>query len=150
MAVPGTFTSGQVLTAAEMNALPGGVIASASNSTDVSLTTSNQDITSVTVDVVTGRSYGIFFTCRNMSVDQSNTSIDFDLAIDGVGTVTSFRKFLATTTDRDSLTMAYYAEPSASETRTYDVRAATTTGTGTLFGSSHDLQMWVVDLGDTP
>jgi hypothetical protein len=150
MAVPGTFTSGQVLTAAEMNALPGGVIASDSNTTDVSLTTSNQDITSVTVDVVTGRSYGIFFTCRNMSVDQSNTTIYFDLAIEGAFTVTSFRKFLSTTTDRDSLTMAYYAEPASSETRTYDVRASTSTGTGTLFGASYDLQMWVVDLGDTP
>ena len=150
MASPGSFSAGGVLTAAEMNALPGGVLARDTNSTNVSLTTSNQDITSITFDVVSGRSYVIVFTCRNMSVDQSSTSIDFDLAIAGGSTVQSFRKYLATTTDRDSLTMMYYAEPSSTETRTYDVRASTTTGTGTLFGSAYDLQMWVVDVGLNP
>jgi hypothetical protein len=59
--MPFPFVNGDVLTAAEMNALPGGLLASAKTASDFTLTTSTQDIvgTSITLSasrvlVVTG------------------------------------------------------------------------------------------------
>jgi hypothetical protein len=151
MAVPGTFTAGQVLTAAEMNALPGGILGFDENSTDVALTTSATEITAITVDVFAGRSYGVFFTGRNMSVAQINTIIDFELNITGGATLTQFRKFMPSTTARDSVYLAFVDQPASDDAaREYTVDVQTSTGTGTLFGNAYPIQMWVVDLGENP
>jgi len=151
MTAPGGFSPNDVLTAADMNALPGGIIGFDTNSTDVSLTTSPTEVAAITVDVYAGRSYGVFFTCRNMSAAQSNTVIDFDVNITGSATLTNFRKFLVSTTARESIMLAYVSRPGSDDLgREYTVDVSTSTGTGTLFGSAYDMQMWVVDLGENP
>jgi hypothetical protein len=147
MTAPGGFSSGNVLTAADMNALPGGIIGEDANTTNVSLSTSATEVTAITVPVVTGRAYLIGFTCRNMAVDQSNTIIDFELNITGGSTLTDFRKFLPNTTARESFTMVFISNPGSSATNEYTIDVSTSTGTGTLFGGTYDLQMWVQDLG---
>ena len=147
MTAPGGFSSGDVLNAADMNALPGEIIGEDENTTNVSLTTSATEVTAISVPVVTGRAYLIGFTCRNMAADQSNTVIDFELNLTGGSTLTQFRKFLSNTTARESITMIYITNPGSSGTNEYTVDVATSTGTGTLFGGTYDLQMWVQDLG---
>jgi len=149
MTAPGDFTAGDVLQASDMNALPGGIIGEDENTTNVSLSTSATEVTAISVPVVTGRAYLIGFTCRNMAVDQSNTIIDFELNLTGGSTLTQYRKFLPNTTARESLTMAFITNPGSSGTNEYTVDVSTSTGTGTLFGGTYDLQMWVQDLGLT-
>jgi len=148
MAAPGTFTSGQVLTAAEMNALPGGIVGFNENSTDVSLSNSSTDLTSITLDVVSGRSYAIWFVCHNMKADQSNTIIVFSIRLTGTGVVSSSNAFLASTTARTNITPFYIEEAAASESREYKVTASTNTGTGSAFGASYPMQMFIADLGE--
>jgi hypothetical protein len=77
-----TFTSGQVLTAAECNAFPFGVVARATSNTDYTLTTSYAIATgmSVTFTAVAGRYYKITYMepqCQtaNLSNEVTNTAI---------------------------------------------------------------------------
>jgi len=147
MTAPGDFSSGDVLTAADMNALPAGIIGKDENTTNVTLSTSATEVTAITVPEVAGRSYLIGFTCRNMAADQSNTVIDFELNITGVGTLTTFRKFLVNTTARESLTMVFIRQPASSGTTEFTIDVSTSTGTGTLFGATYKLEMWIEDLG---
>jgi len=57
MTAPGDFSSGNVLTAADMNGLPGGVMGYARNTSPPALTTSEQDYATVTFTAVSGRLY---------------------------------------------------------------------------------------------
>jgi hypothetical protein len=147
MTAPGDFTAGDVLQASDMNALPGGIIGEDAKTTNVIISTSPSEVTAITVPVVAGRAYLIGFTCRNMRVDQSDTIIDFELNVTGGATLTQFRKYLANTTARDSLTMVFIDNPSSSATNEYTIDVETSTGTGTLFCDIYDAQMWVQDLG---
>lgn len=62
MAAPGTFTSGQVLTAAEMNALPGGIIARVSaTSNGTASGTESVLLTTPSFTAVAGRLYKITY-----------------------------------------------------------------------------------------
>ena len=149
MTAPGGFSSGDVLTAADMNALSGPILAENANSTNVSLTTSPTEVTAVTATVKTGRAYLIGFTCRNMSAAQSNTIIDFYLNLTGGSSLTQFRKFLVNTSSRESLTMLWIINPTSDATNEYTIDVETSTGTGTLFGGTYDLQMWIQDLGES-
>lgn len=55
MATPGSFTSGQVLTAAEMNALPAGALATNESSSDFLLSTLYTDIMDITFTLASTR-----------------------------------------------------------------------------------------------
>ena len=57
MTAPGDFSSGDVLTAADMNALPGGMMGNATNSSPARLTASAQTYATVTFTAVSGRMY---------------------------------------------------------------------------------------------
>jgi len=57
MAAPGSFTAGSVLTAAEMNALPGGFIASDELTSDTAINTSETALLSFTASFTAGRNY---------------------------------------------------------------------------------------------
>ena len=75
--------------------------------------------------------------------------IDFELNLTGGSTLTQFRKFLPNTTARDSMTMLFVTNPGSDATNEYTVDVATSTGTGTLFGATYDLQMWIQDIGQS-
>ena len=57
MTAPGAFSSGDVLTAADMNGLPGGMVGNATNTTPPRLTSSAQTYGTVTFTAVSGRMY---------------------------------------------------------------------------------------------
>ncbi len=74
-----TFTSGQILTAAECNAFPFGVVARAVSSTDYTLTTSAAIATGMTVTftAIANRYYKITYMepqCQTSSVANSDTN----------------------------------------------------------------------------
>ena len=57
MTAPGDFSSGDVLTAADMNALPGGFIASDELTSDTAINTSETALLSFTASFTAGRNY---------------------------------------------------------------------------------------------
>lgn len=65
MTIPGGFIAGDVLTAAEVNALPGGLIGQASITADTSTTTTTADASvSVTFTAQAGRTYKVTAIAR--------------------------------------------------------------------------------------
>lgn len=75
-----TFTSGQILTAAECNAFPFGVVARAVSGTDYTLTTSTAIATGMTVTftAIANRYYKITYMepqCQTSTVANSDTNI---------------------------------------------------------------------------
>jgi hypothetical protein len=91
MTQPGGFTAGDVLTAADMNGLPGGVVVANDQSGELTLTSSYQDIPdlSVTFTVVAGRAYEVQAYLRyrlNATGDNRCDGIDYQLC-DGAATV---------------------------------------------------------------
>ena len=84
MAVPGTFTSGQVLTAAEMNDLPGGIITYAvDTSGSGSLTATGEDtvLVSGSFTPVAGRKYKISYNIGMVEKTNSNGNIYLTLRL---------------------------------------------------------------------
>lgn len=79
MATPGTFVAGTPLTAAEMNLLPGGRMASASRSTDVNGIINGGAVTglSVTFTAVAGRRYKISVTVNGGNQNGAGTTAVF-------------------------------------------------------------------------
>lgn len=63
MTAPGDFSSGDVLTAAEMNDLPAGELARATATGDITVTSSDTDIRNITFTVPSSRRVTIVCTC---------------------------------------------------------------------------------------
>ena len=88
MAAPGSFTSGSVLTAAEMNALPGGLVTATAGGTggygyvqvtsDRSMTTSEADVTDMTVTFTADAARVYRFTFDGLLESGSNVYINVD------------------------------------------------------------------------
>lgn len=64
MAAPGTFTAGQVLTAAEMNALPGGVVALATTAVGTVGGANPQQVATVTFTHTANRDLLVMFSAN--------------------------------------------------------------------------------------
>ena len=79
MASPGSFTSGQVLTAAEMNALPGGILHSATLAGGVVLTTgatgAAATVFTTSITVPTGRKVLVCGTLNYNTTNTINTAV---------------------------------------------------------------------------
>jgi len=146
MAAPGTFTSGQVLTAAEMNALPGGVMGTDENTSDVTITTSSQTIANVTFTSVSGRKYLAMATFETNDASTSLVLIaELEDSVSG-----KFKRIVttATTTDtRQNMTFfGIFTGTGASQTINLD--AATSTGTINAKGTADPILLAIYDMGD--
>ena len=80
MTAPGAFSSGDVLTAADMNDLPGGIVAiqrlGGATVTTTTLGITNQNILSGSdFDQIAGRRYGFFLTLCQVQNASSNISV---------------------------------------------------------------------------
>ena len=85
MTIPGGFSSGDVLTAADMNGLPAGIVGDSSTTTPYTLTGTLADIPglSFTFNAVTGRLYRFLFYCGstdNQAVGTFRANIKLDLS----------------------------------------------------------------------
>jgi len=138
-----TFVSGAVLTAAQMNALPFGIVAYGTLAGNAGLTTTTGDLgVSVTFTAIANRYYKYTFfsnaanasaagTMETYITDSSNNiKTSMNLYVIG-GAFYSFQQISFITT-----------ETAGSITR--KLRGKVQTGTGTIFGP---LQLWVEDIG---
>lgn len=87
MAAPGTFTSGQVLTAAEMNALTGGEVVNTrlggATSTTTTITTTNQNILVDSTTLVSGRKYLALIKLGSLGNSGSATTVRARIFVEG-------------------------------------------------------------------
>lgn len=116
MTAPGNFSSGDVLTAADMNGLPGGVVAQGSNTTPANLTTSFQTYVSVTFTGVAGRRYLAVASIGAYDFNNSGT----------------FEAQITNATNGDRYATLLFPIPNTS----IDYVGASTTGTFTATGSN--------------
>jgi len=148
MAAPGSFTAGSVLTAAEMNALPGGALLVTQKTSDTSsVSTSEVVLCTGSFTAVAGRNYyisayGFFYSPSTSMVCKSfiywgATKIQ-ELNVFGSGTVTHGNL---------SLARLYTAVSSGSVTVEFRVQAST--GTFNMAGNAnYPMQLIVHDAGD--
>jgi len=116
MTAPGNFSSGDVLTAADMNGLPGGVVAQGRNTTPANLTTSFQTYVSVTFTGVAGRRYLAVASIGAYDFNNSGT----------------FEAQITNATNGDRYATLLFPIPNTS----IDYVGASTTGTFTATGSN--------------
>ena len=140
MAVPGTFTSGQVLTAAEMNALPGGQIAIASSAADFLCTTGGLDIIDTSVTLTSSRILKISYYAAITNAS-TNLQISLDVRNGPVATATvqyqSATASLGTAADSNIISLSgIYSATFAAGTHDFYLIGTTSTGTAILNGSS--------------
>ena len=148
MTAPGAFTSGYVLTAADMNDLPAGVVEFSQRNTSTALSTTSATIISDVVSLVAGRKYLImafgntFATSTTMVVKAqitvNATAIQtVDIAVSATLDESNISTFTVyTAASSGSFTIAYIAETS---TGTTFVRGYTTLGGAALA---------IIDIGD--
>jgi hypothetical protein len=147
MAVPGTFTSGQVLTAAEMNDLPAGIVGSdVLNSAAVSLTTSAQTTHTVTFTAVSGRKYVAMVSGLLEGNNTTGTVYKIDIEQDATR-ITAGRLECQTTSENHTVNVM--AElPSTSGSTTITVDMSLSAGTGQLNASATNYSTFIVfDVG---
>lgn len=75
MTAPGDFSSGDVLTAADMNGLPAGVLGYDDHSTTVTVTTTNNDLLSVTFTVPSTRRITVSFFLPQVGIPSVTNQI---------------------------------------------------------------------------
>lgn len=155
MASPGTWVAGDVLTAAEMNDLPGGVLAFASaNSTTTVNSTSETDITglSVTFNVRDGRTYGVYASLTaNSAANDDEIVVSFVIDDGGSGLqLQTTRVFMKTTGNAYAARFVYCFTASATTAQRYYIRARRASGSTAvaLGGTTFDIaNIHAVDLG---
>lgn len=146
MAVPGTFTSGQVLTAAEMNDLPAGVVGSDVVTSTASLTTSPQTTHTVTFTAVTGRKYVAMFSGLLEGNNTTGTVYTIDIKQDG--TRRTAGRLECQTTSENHTANVMVELPDTSGSTTVIVEMSLTAGTGQLNASATNRSTFVVlDVG---
>jgi hypothetical protein len=131
MALNTTFTSGQILTAAQMNNLPWGIAGKSTLALDKSFTTLTDSGLTVTWTAVSTRQYKLTFfgnfslssagLCQSYITDSSNVAIRETMSTIGAGAL-----FPQSTTVVIS---------GISGSVTYKVRVVAGAGTGTLYGA---------------
>lgn len=134
MAVPGTFTSGQVLTAAEMNDLPAGIVGSDVVTSTVNLTTSPQNTHTVTFTAVSGRKYVAMFCGLFQNNSVAGGEFQFDIDQDGTRRFAGRSDPRATNEIHSKSLMVELPDTSGSTTVT--VECGMNSGTGDLAATS--------------
>ena len=146
MAVPGTFTSGQVLTAAEMNDLPAGIVGSDVVTSNVSMTTSPATSHTVTFTAISGRKYLAVFSGF---FEGNNTSGAIYRAYMYQDATRIIAGSIDTYTTSVSQSTSYMVEvPNTTGSTTLTVELSMSTGTGQLNASATNRSTLVVlDVG---
>lgn len=146
MASPGSFAAGGVLTAAEMNALPGGVMGVDVRTTSASLTTSFTTTHSITFTAVSGRRYVALF--NGLFEGNSTAGAIYRADINVAGNRTFAARVECPNTG-DVNTVSGTAVFTASGSTTVDVACNLTTGTGQLTAAgSITSPLIVFDIGE--
>jgi hypothetical protein len=149
MTAPGDFTAGDVLQASDMNALPRGVVDFADTTTDVSLSTSGQDVLSVSYTPTGTRRIMVVFYCGQ--VDSPSTTMNFvgqlrTGAGGGGSAIQAAITGLSSSATSAICSMMHYT--TISSATTYVFRANVSTGTARMnTDSTKPMQMYIVDLG---
>jgi len=143
MASPGSFTAGQVLTAAEMNALPGGLVASATTAVGTVGGANPQQVATVTFTHTAGRELLVMFTA-NLGFS-ANPGTIFAVEIRNNTTRVSYQAVeLSTQTVEGVSTFLNIAATGSSQT--VDVRIAMGT-TRTISIADYAAQLLILDVG---
>lgn len=144
MPITSNFTAGDVLTAASMNLLPRGLLASASATNTQTGITTTADVTnlSVTFTAVTGRSYLLLYLDRIGSSVQGDAA-DFYIT-NSSNTVQATGTLICETTTQ-SIVLAAIVTPSSGSV-TYKVRAARAVGTGGIISYGLPKLLLAIDL----
>jgi hypothetical protein len=140
------FTTGAVYTADQANRFPRGVMGYASSTANLSLTTSTQDVLSLTFTAVTGRLYKA--TVNGFYQKSSNGRVFIDFT-DGAN-VQQNASMSTTTNTEFGYYVATFLFTASSGSITRKIRSSTELGTATLFGNPADgrtYQFIIEDVG---
>lgn len=153
MAAPGTFTSGQVLTAAEMNALPGGQLAIATSTADFTATTSGVDILNTSVTLTSSRILRITYHIGAISSPSTNLQATAYILDGPVATGTQLANVtqsMGTASDANVVwAECVYSATFAAGTHDFYASAVTSTGTCVFNGAATRLHTLIVeDVGE--
>ena len=149
MAVNTTFTSGAILTAAQMNALPFGLVAEPTSRTAdiLGFTTTPADVTgcSITFTAVAGRKYkASFISIYNSAI--VNTRASFTITDGSNAQQASFIWLCGVATIDTTATGSYTFTATGSTTR--KLRLQSSSGTvNVVAGSVYPTQFWIEDIG---
>jgi hypothetical protein len=147
MAAPGSFTSGSVLTAAEMNALPGGIVAYDEKNSNTAITTSLTTVLSVTVTLKSGRNYfiGVSAYAFNASTAQNVYCI---IEVDGTRVKANGVDATTAGADVELTNFVHYVPASDQTSVAITAQFAVTTGTNSISGGATSPHVLVVyDMG---
>ena len=132
MALNTTFTSGQILTAAQMNNLPWGIAGKSILTTDNAYTTLEDSGLSVTWTANSTRQYKLSFYGN---IDQTAAAVVQFFITDSVGTpIGEIAEKFNAASFQGITSFALLSGVTGSQT--YKVRMSCSAGTGTLFGQS--------------
>lgn len=150
MTAPGGFVAGDTLTAAEVNALPGGQIAIATAAASQTGISTVADLTSLTATwtAVTGRSYRV--TAHVPEVQQQTSTGLIDLLItDSSNTQVARSRLSLASTFRSPITSTVVLS-GISGSVTYKARMLTSAGTvDVTLSSTQKAHFMVDDIGET-
>ena len=148
MAINTTFTSGAILTAAQMNNLPWGIAGSSTLATTNNFTTIEDSGLTVTWTAVSSRQYKISFRAVN---EQSIAAQVFYYITDSANVELQRSQFTTTANDQQTTISSYALVTGLSGSVTYKVRVACTAGTGIVYGTNTNAgiaaRMLVEDIG---
>lgn len=147
MAIPGGFSSGDVLTAADMNGLPAGVMAHTSTTTPFYLSGGYQNVLQATFTADASRLYRLSFFCSSaMTVANNRAQIQF---IDDTSSIKgrAYQGGYAYGSIINYVTLALFTAGS----RTLTVQAYRDIGSSTVsfFADAlSPIRLWVEDIGE--
>jgi hypothetical protein len=133
MALNTTFTSGQILTAAQMNNLPWGIAGSSILLNDNSYTTLEDSGLTVTWDAVSSRQYKLSFYGV---IEQSVSALVQYFITNSANAVLTETTQISTGTSNIFTLSSFGLVTGLSGSVTYKVRMETNAGTGILFGGN--------------
>ena len=149
MALNTTFTSGAVYTAAQANNFPFGVAAKAQKTTATSITTSDADVSgmSVTWTADSTRLYRISVSCIARTTSAGNVYVTLSIT-DSANAAKQLIRNGATTTDLRFELTGFVYESGLSGSITRKLRVISVSGTAEIeAGSTFPFQMIVEDIG---
>ena len=150
MTAPGDFSSGDVLTAADMNDLPAGVVTIAYNASSTqSFGTTPTDIATDSPTLQTGRIYLISFTAYFYNNSVSGAQYTARVV---VGATTTFQLSADTssTTQRIPVSIQWPFSVASAGATTVAVQGYVSSGTGAITnGVAQELRYTLLDIGPT-
>lgn len=136
MASPGSFAAGGVLTAADMNGLPGGLLASGNNGGDYTITTGGVDLGDFSVTLTASRT--LLITGYLPQLDNPSTTLNVSTAIyDGpiaTGAIIQQSWCSIGSSSPSNIGIVIHRQVYAAGTHTFYFAAKTSTGTARVNG----------------